>query len=169
MSDNTAVTPAPAPENKSSQLKVLTVLGMAQVTSALYIIMQASIKDTQNRFGVSVAEISFARAFCCFFFSLICLFIYRQNPLTTVKRDLVIPLIIRCVMGTMTFFLVTKAVTLLPLTIFQVVTNISPFIAGLIARVWLGEKLSYFQLICMVLCFGGIAIVTLSKSSDSED
>ena len=116
-----------------------------------------------------MCEISFARAVCTLTASIICLLICRQNPYTTLKRDLMVPLFVRCVSGAVAFIAVAKAVQLLPLTIFQVITNMTPFISGILACIWLGEKLSFFQIVCMLLCFIGIAVVTFSNGINSEE
>ena len=79
------------------------------------------------------------------------------------------PLLIRCVAGALAFITVTTALPLVPLVLFQVITNMTPFIAALLACLWLGEKLSFFQLVCMLLCFGGIAVVIFEReSADGE-
>ena len=57
---------------------------------------------------------------------------------------------------------------MLPMTILQVITQLTPFVAGLLAYVWLGERLGTFQIVAMLLCFIGIAIVALSANDDDE-
>ena len=42
-----------------------------------------------------------------------------------------------------------------------------PFVAGLLAYVWLGESLSVFQIVMMLFCFGGITLAAVS-SEESE-
>ena len=143
----------------------MTVFGMAQVTSILYILFQAGIKDAQSRCGVRVFEISFARSILTILSASVCVFVSGQNPFRAVTRDLVWPLAIRCVAGALAFITVTTALPLLPLILFQVITNMTPFLAALLACLWLGEKLSFFQLVCMLLCFGGIAVVIFERDT----
>ena len=50
----------------------------------------------------------------------------------------------RCISGALAFIAATKVISMLPLTIFQVITQLTPFVAGLLAYVWLGESLGSF-------------------------
>ena len=45
----------------------------------------------------------------------------------------------------------------------------TPFISGVLAFCWLGERLSLFQVVMMCFCFGGITLVTLSKHDAQGD
>ena len=96
------------------------------------------------------------------------LLIYRQNPYTAVERQDALALLIRSCSSTAAFFAVIKSIKLVPLTIFQVVTNMTPFVSGLLAFIWLGEKLSIFQIMMMILCFGGVTMVALANNSDED-
>jgi len=44
-----------------------------------------------------------------------------------------------------------------------------PFIAAMLAFVWLGEAITLYELVAMCCCFGGIAIVAVGEQSTSED
>lgn len=65
-------------------------------------------------------------------------------------------------------FAVTKSVELVPLTIFEAVTTVFPFITGLLVWIWLGERLSLLQLVCMVFCVGGIMAIIYGKDEKEE-
>ena len=69
--------------------------------------------------------------------------------------------------GSIAFITVTETIHLIPLTIFEGIKNTTPFISGLLAYVWLGERLSMFQVIAMICCLGGITIVTVSDNRAS--
>lgn len=43
-----------------------------------------------------------------------------------------------------------------------------PFIAAVLAYVWLGESILAFELFAMVCCFGGIAVVAVSDQSETS-
>ena len=64
--------------------------------------------------------------------------------------------------------MVAKTVSMIPLTLFQVITQLTPFVSGLLAFLWLGEKLAAFQIGAMVVCFVGIAIVAFSNDAEEE-
>ena len=109
------------------------------------------------------------RSCVSFAFTLVLVCICGKNPTKEVRRDQIVPLIVRCVSGTTCFIMVTITVKMIPITIFQIISNVAPFNSGLLAFVWLGERLSWFQIICMLICFSGIVLVTLSKGDISED
>lgn len=44
-----------------------------------------------------------------------------------------------------------------------------PFIAAMLAFIWLGEAITLYELVAMCCCFGGIAIVAVGNESASED
>ncbi len=44
-----------------------------------------------------------------------------------------------------------------------------PFIAAVLAYVWLGESILAFELFAMVCCFGGIAVVAVSEQSETSE
>ena len=86
----------------------------------------------------------------------------KQSPLQDVPKDLIIPLLIRSFCSTFSLITVTKTIKLIPLTIFQTISNLTPFISALLAYFWLKESLTPFQVISMFICFGGIIMVTLA-------
>ena len=84
------------------------------------------------------------------------------------EKDFRIPLFSRCLAGVLAFFAVSKTVSMIPLTLFQVISQLCPFFSGLLAFLWLGEKLAAFQIVAMVISFGGIAIVSFSGDAPEE-
>ena len=92
----------------------------------------------------------------------------KENPVKGVPSELWGPLWVRCVAGSLAFIAVTKTIHLIPLTIFQGISNTTPFITGLLACIWLGEKLSIFQIVGMVFCLCGITIITVSNDATPE-
>lgn len=100
------------------------------------------MKDAQLNYGITVAEISFVRACVSLFLSCVMLIIYRKNPLKEVEKQDAIPTFIRACSSSAAFITEIKVIELVPLTIIQVITNMTPFVAGLLAFVWLGETLS---------------------------
>ena len=113
-------------------------------------------------------EITFVRTGATFLASILLVFACGQNPFKELKRDLVTPLIMRCLAGSCTFILVTKSVHLLPLTVFQLFNMLTPFVTGVVAFVWLGETLAIFQMVAMTFSFGGIVLVILTSPQADE-
>ena len=83
----------------------------------------------------------------------------KQNYFSSIQKNQIIPLIIRGCAGTIAFVTITLSVARVPLSIFQVVQNCLPFLAGLLAFVFLGERISLFEFFAMCMCFCGIGIV----------
>jgi drug/metabolite transporter (DMT)-like permease len=48
---------------------------------------------------------------------------------------------------------------MLPLTIFVTIMGTGPFFAALLTTIFLGEKITYFQLFCMAGSFSGVLII----------
>ena len=142
---------------------------MAQVACMLYLCLQASVKELQLSYGVSVCEINFLRTSCSLIGSVILSVLLGKNPFTGVERGLIPTLLVRCLCGAAAFITVAKAISLMPLTIFQVINNMTPFISGLLACIWLSEKLAHFQIFCMLCCFGGIAIIITAPTTSPQD
>ena len=69
---------------------------------------------------------------------------FGNDPFKEVPKELRLILLLRGFSGAMAFITVTKALEFLPLTIFQVITQIAPFSYAILAYVWLGEKLVLF-------------------------
>ena len=120
-------------------------------------------------YGAKIPEVSFIRACTYLTFSTTNLFIYKKNPFGEVPRELIFPLVVRCGSSTTALFIVITAIKLVPLTIFSVVTNMTPFVSGLLAWICLGDKLGIFQIVMMVFCFAGVVLVALTKETDEDD
>ena len=64
--------------------------------------------------------------------------------------------------GTIAFAALTLSVKHVPLSIFQVLQNILPFLTALLACIFLKETITLFEFIAMILCFAGIVIVAMT-------
>lgn len=68
----------------------------------------------------------------------------------------------------MAFLSMVFAAKFLPLSIFFVVLNATPFLIAIIACLWLKEIISMVEVFCMIGAFGGILLVALSKREDED-
>jgi len=75
---------------------------------------------------------------------------------------------VRSLSGTLCMFCVCFAVMNVPLTVFTIIFNMSPFWCALIAHFWLGETLSKCNLISMIGSFGGVVVMSLADPVQSE-
>ena len=113
--------------------------------------------------GVSPYELSFLRSAFNLISSSILVW-YMQQPLNIqcsgyLKKILVV----RCLAGTVSFFFFTFAIKFLPLSIFFIVVNSIPFVSGVLAYLWLNEKLFPFEIVMMIVAFAGILMVAFSE------
>ena len=156
-------------EEKETEHSVMCVFLMAQINCILQIGVQVLFKDAQVTYGAKIPEVTFIRACTYLALGTTNLFIYKKNPFAEVPREHILPLVLRCASSTAALFIVITAIKLVPLTIFGVVTNMTPFVAGLLAWVCLDEKLAIFQMVMMVFCFAGVVVVAITKNSDEDD
>lgn len=84
------------------------------------------------------------------------------------NREQAFPLIFRSVFQAVSMFTVTKCVELVPLTIFEAIITVYPFVTGLLVWIWLGERLSLLQLVCMFFCLGGVMAIIFSEDENEQ-
>ena len=142
---------------------------MAQLNCILQIGNQILYKDAQVTYDAQIPEISFMRACIYLAFSSTNLLIFKKNPFSELARKDMWPLFVRCAASTSSLFIVIIALKLVPLTIFTVVTNMTPFLSALISWIWLGDKLGLFQILMMVFCFAGVVLVACVKNTGEDD
>ena len=106
--------------------------------------MQALGKDLQVNRGISLCEIIFLRSAFNVLPSIFLFFYLGKDTLLSVSRKDAPIVLLRCILSSLAFIVVTKTVKFVPLTIFQVLTKLDAFANALLAFVWLGEKLHYF-------------------------
>jgi drug/metabolite transporter (DMT)-like permease len=75
-------------------------------------------------------------------------------------------LLIRSCVGTIGFSCYVFAILKLPLGICMIIFNTGPFWASLLGWFVNNESLSWVEILCMILSFGGIAMISMSKSVD---
>ena len=78
-------------------------------------------------------------------------------------------LLIRCVSGSICFLCFVVAVKYLPLSIFFVIMNATPFFIALLACLWLKEMISLLEVVAMIGAFGGILLTGLSKQLHMQE
>lgn len=102
-------------------------------------------------------------------FSSTALLLYKRNPIRELTKEDIWPLIVRCLASTSSLFIVIVAIKLVPLTIFTVITNMTPFMSFLLAWIWLGDRLGLFQIVMMIFCFAGVVLVACVKNTDEDN
>lgn len=72
----------------------------------------------------------------------------------------------RAVLGAIGYGTMVYSVSNLPLMISTILINTNPFWCALLGVFMLGENVSVFHCICMIGCFTGVVILTLTKDQD---
>ena len=152
--------------SKTSQLSLIAVFGMAQIVCLFYTAVKAMMKHANLEHGATVCEINFTMVLGTTVLTSIMLPFYGYNPLPRFFEG---PLLFRSIISVIGMIGVTKSVQLVPLTIFEAITTASPFMAALLACIWLGDKLTMLQIVCMVFSLAGIVIIIFAKSPEDED
>jgi len=99
-----------------SNLGAVTVFFLAQLSCIMYVIMQTIMKNLLLTESISVCEISFVRTASTLIISVPFVWVFKAS--LKVEKDLMIPLLVRCLSGSLAFIAVTKTISMIPLTIF---------------------------------------------------
>ena len=144
---------------------------LANLLQAIYMLVQSCTKVILTA-PSAVSLTGFELAFFRSFYNLIAsTFFLKCANETGALRDVLQDnesgkrsvLMVRCVAGTICFLTFVFAIKYLPLSIFFMVMNASPFLMAILTCLWLKELISLVEVICMVGAFGGICLVGMSK------
>jgi len=117
--------------------------------------------------GVSNLDFAIFRALV----GLFCISLYNwylgSKPWEEIPRRHYAKMFARSLGGTWGFILYTYIITILPLTLTTVVFQTNPFWMSVLGICFLGERIMKVEIIGIVLCFGGVVMVTLAPS-DAE-
>lgn len=117
---------------------------------------------------MSTFELAFFRSF----YNLVASSVYLSLSNAKLKEGLVESkrwvLLTRSISGTICFITLTFSVKYLPLAVFFVSFNACPFLVAIMACLWLRERITLVELICMVGAFGGILLVGFGKMAEEE-
>ena len=93
----------------------------------------------------------------------------KLNFFSDIPKELTPTLILRCAVGTVSFLLFSMAVKYLPLGIFFIIFNSSPFITVFLSYFWTGDRILPFEGLAMIGAFAGIVCLGVAKPSDESD
>ena len=116
-----------------------------------------------NQDKLSANELAFFRSVFNFLASSVYICLARQGLADNISRDNVGLLITRCISGTVCFLCFVIAMMYLPLSIFFVMMNATPFLIAVLACLWLKEVITLVEVLAMCGAFGGILLAGLSK------
>ena len=120
--------------------------------------------------GIHVVDFAFVRQFSSLICSLVPIVIQKKyHVLNEVPKGLMWGVIRRCISGTVSFVMLTYSLQMLPIFIVNVIRNTMPFWTSLLVYLFLKDKVSKYDLVCMVGCFIGVVVIGLSKyGGDAE-
>ena len=119
--------------------------------------------------GLSVIEISLVVRLSIMMVSPITVKLSGQEYFGSIARDQIVPLIVRAVCGTLAFVTISLSLKWIPLSIYFVVENFLPFLAALLAFIFLGERIMFFEFFAMCMCFCGILTVCFYAQEDPSE
>ena len=118
--------------------------------------------------GVSIIEYCFFRNVWIGGFAACQVCYMQMNPFKGFPRNLIKDLVIRSLNGQFTFALMNIAVTLLPMSTSFILFQMNPFWIAVLACIMLGERIRMIEVIGIAICFGGVVMITVSKSQQED-
>ena len=112
--------------------------------------------------SISICEICFLRAVIHFLASLVLLKL-TEKKIEKVPQDCVPTLILRSVIGTVTFFISIVPVQLIQLSIYQAVLCTIPFWVGILQYFWLKIPVTLTQVLSFLVAYTGIIIINFGR------
>lgn len=86
------------------------------------------------------------------------------------QRELRLSLVVRSIVGCIGLTVFSFGAVLVPITIQLTVGNLAPFFAGLLAFCMIGESMSRFEIVAMVISFGAVMLIAFGRSNqESQD
>ena len=160
---------APVVEEKKN-LPIFAVFLLSNLLQFVYMLVQVC---TKKLLFMSDAVSSFELAFFRSIFNFILSSIYLKASGVGLKDKIDSSnwciLFLRCMSGSVCFLCFVVAMQYIPLTIFFVILNATPFAIALLACLWLKEVISSIEIVTMVFAFGGILLVGLSKRGNEVE
>lgn len=86
-----------------------------------------------------------------------------------VPRDLRCTLFLRCAVGTVSFMVFSMTVKYLPLGIFFIVFNSSPFFTVILAYFWTSDRILPLEGLAMIGAFCGIVVLGIAKPTETKN
>ena len=119
--------------------------------------------------GVSVIEFWFFSNLFVTIASSLQLLYKKMNPFKGITKTILKDIIIRTVSGQSAFILLFQSVTLLPISTSNILFNLYPFWINILACVLLRERLRIVDILGIVICFGGVIMIAVSKNKQAEE
>jgi drug/metabolite transporter (DMT)-like permease len=126
------------------------------------IIYQAGAKLLTNS-GIYVLDLCFIRSFTHFLISVLLVIKNKKHLTKDVPKQHRCYLFVRCIAGLLGFNSMVFALKVLNVFTTTVILNTVPFWTGILGYFILGDKVTKFEIFCMIGCFAGVVILAMSK------
>ena len=144
-------------ENKITFGTLVLWVNLSQI---FYMGLYAMGQEILQKYGVGVLEYSFGRALILLGLSYVNLTVCKQNPFE--YGDNFKPCMIRAIVGTISFTTMNIGMMNLPLAIFTVIFNSTPFFTAILAYLYLKESITVCEVVAMAGSFSGIILIAFS-------
>lgn len=93
----------------------------------------------------------------------------KMNPFKGMTKTILKDIIVRTVSGQSAFILLFQSVTLLPISTSNILFNLYPFWINILACILLKERLRVVDILGIIICFGCVVMIAVSKSKQAEE
>lgn len=139
------------------------VFMMVNLDKFLWMITLALQKDMLIHRDVSVLEMAFFRSgFTMIASAILVKCVYSEALFYGIPVELRPALSVRSIAGTLGFYCLQIATKYLPLGIITVVCRFNLFTTAALSALWISEWITCFEVIAMVLSFGGIVLIGIA-------
>ena len=129
---------------------------------------QISFKKAES-YGASVAEYTIFNAATRLMIMPFVHIFLKTNPWTDLPSGNMTMILARGATGLTTTFAVLWSIKMIPISICMIVINLHPFWTGILGLLMNGEPFGKVDLFAMLICFAGIAGITLTAAPSGEN
>ena len=141
---------------------------LVNIGMIVYTTLQSLTKDMLTVRDVKIYEFVFFRSFFNMCASALIIKSEKISFFADIPKELRCTLIFRCAIGTVSFMVFSLAVKYLPLGIFFIIFNSSPFITVFLSYCWTGDQILVFEGLCMIGAFAGIVCLGIAKPEQED-
>ena len=155
---------------EKKNLTMLNAFLLANLLMIIYMLVQAITKIVlTSQDALSGYELAFFRSLMNLFLSSVYLGVTGDSLTKDISADNRWILLMRCLSGSICFLCMVLAIEYIPLSIFFVVLNATPFVICLLAWVWLNDLITGVEIFSMCGAFAGIVLVGVSKRKNEVE
>lgn len=155
-------------KDSKQDVSIVKIVVLVNLACICYTSLQTLTKDMLTYRDVRIYEFAFFRSLFNLGASALIIKYERKNFFADISRDLTPTLLVRCAVGTVSFLLFSLSVKYLPLGIFFIIFNSSPFFTVILSYFWTGDRILCFEGLAMIGAFAGIVCLGMAKPSEDS-